>query len=538
MITITQLKNYAFTVAVTLLLTACNNSFTSVKENTPQQTTTNAEITTKHETTWQQAYGNAQEPDENELEPLSDSEITLLPPKNLWQRIRNGYGIKNNGTIHPDTQVQLERYASQPEYINLVVERAKPYLHYIVDELEKRQMPLELALLPIVESAYKPYAYSSGRAAGLWQFIPDTGKLYGLKQDWWYDGRRDIIESTRAALDYLEKLHNDFGTWPLALAAYNSGEGTVGRAIKHNIKAGKPTDFWSLSLPKETSVYVPRLLAIAELIKRPKKYNLTLNSIDNSPFLTLVDTGSQIDLTLAAKMAEMTTEEMYLLNPGFSQWATSPDGPHRLVLPLDKADIFQNALNELPAEERVQWTRHKVNTGESLSVIARHYKTTVAVIKEANGLSSKSILRANSYLLIPSALDSIPTNYPLSRIQGITTQQAAVSQKTKKIHTVVAGDTWWEIAKANNVEVQQLTKWNSKSQKSTLHLGQKLVIWKEGKTANKTKKSINYITKNGDSLWKISQQFKVSVNELREWNGLSERTLIQPGQNLTLHLKD
>ena len=522
---------------VLVMLASCNSTPTTVDntaiEPTPKQATSGGQVL--------QAYSQSREAVQfaaPEISaPVSEPEnFTPAPNTDLWQRIRDGYGIPQSKPLHTATQQQLNWFVKHPEYIDRVVERARPYLHYIVDQLEQRNMPMEIALLPIVESGYQPFAYSHGRAAGLWQFIPGTGKVYGLKQNWWYDGRRDVIASTGAALDYLEKLHNDFGDWQLALAAYNSGEGTVGRAIKRNRKAGKGTDFWSLDLPKETSAYVPKMIAIAELVKRPQHYNITLSPIDNSPFLTVVDVGSQIDLALAAQLAGISTDEMYQLNPGFNQWATTPDGPHRLVVPLEKADIFQQGLEALPADERVQWTRHKIKSGESLGEIAKHYKTTVAVIKEANGLGSNNI-RAGRHLLIPIASGKA-SDYPLSASQRLATRQNTPRRGNKKIHTVKAGDTWWDIANANNVDVKKLTSWNSKAPGDTLQPGQKLVIWTKGKSSgsNKNIRTVNYRIRSGDSLWKISQKFNVSVAQVREWNGLSERTLLKPGQRLTLYV--
>lgn len=536
MLFIKQISKNSLALTLILSLAACNTPFTSVKQDKSDVTSTRITDSTE-QSAWQKAYGDPQELVENELTNTPGGEangITLLPPTDLWQRIRNGYAIQVSETLHPSTEKHLARFAKHPDYVNRVVDRARPYLHYIVDQLEQRNMPLELALLPVVESAYKPFAFSSGSAAGIWQFIPGTGKIYGLDQNWWYDGRRDILESTRAALEYLEKLHADFGTWPLALAAYNSGEGTVGRAIKRNIKAGKNTDFWSLKLPKETSAYVPKLLAISELIKHSEKYDLTLNSVDNSPFLTIVETGSQFDLALAAKLAGITTDEIYQLNPGYNRWATSPDGPHRLVLPISQAASFQQALESMPMEDRVQWARHKIQSGESLGKIAEHYKTTSKVLEKANGLQN-SFIRAGKYLLIPIAQGQV-ADYPATVTQSLATRQSTPSKANKKIHTVIRGDTWWDIAKFHNVAIKELTRWNDMKPKDTLHLGQKLVIWHENKSASTNIKTINYTTKPGDSLWKISQQFQVTITDLLEWNGLSDRTLLQPGQNLTLHL--
>ncbi len=521
------------------LLVGCYTPLTSVKDE-PKSPAPAVQVTQK-DSAWQQAYGESQDHQQNTLPTVSSPEIDLeklaqpVPITDLWQRIRNGYDIVPP-TLHPDSQKKLAWFVKHPEYIDRVVERARPYLYHIVEQLELRNMPLEIALLPVVESAFQPFAYSHGRAAGLWQFIPGTGKVYGLKQNWWYDGRRDVIQSTRAALDYLEKLHRDFGDWQLALAAYNCGEGTVGRAIRKNKKAGKKTDFWSLDLPKETSAYVPKLMAIAHLIQNPEKYELALSPIDNSPFLAVVNTGGQIDLALAAKLADITTEEMYQLNPGFNQWATTPDGPHTLVVPINNADIFQQGLASLPAGKRVQWTRHKIKSGESLGVIAQHYQTTISVLKEANELGSNAI-RAGRHLLIPIASGK-PSDYPLTAGQRLATKQNAPRLGNKKIHTVTAGDTWWDIANDYKVGVRQLTKWNNKAPADTLRLGQKLVVWTKEKSAssNNRVRKVIYKIRSGDSLWKISKKFNVSMAQVREWNGLSDRTLLKPGQNLTLHI--
>ncbi len=526
-------------VCLIILLSGCSHLITKTEIATPTvpspTSQTQPEVTPK--TSWEEAYGEPQDGTINEVQntPSEPENVTPKPATDLWQRIRHGYAI-NESLNHPEITQQLEWFVRHPDYIARVVERARPYLHYIVDELEQRHMPLEIALLPVVESGFQPFAYSHGRAAGLWQFIPGTARLYGLKQNWWYDGRRDVMASTKAALDYIEKLYRDFGDWQLALAAYNCGEGTVSRAIKRNIKAGKPTHFWSLDLPRETSTYVPKLLAIAELVNHPEQYHITLKPIDNSPFLTVVDIGTQIDLALAAKLAGISTEEIYQYNPGFNRWATQPDGPHRLVLPIDKAAEFQQALADLPPEKRVQWTRHKIKQGESLGHIARHYKTTIAVIKKANGLHSNQI-RAGHFLLIPVA-SAAPENYPLSLTQRLATQQRQPHSGKKHIYTVKPGDTWWDIAHAWQVSVRRLAKWNGKAPGDLLHPGQKLVIWSQAVSTSKSKtlRTINYTVKSGDSLWTIARKFNVTVNDVKEWNSITSRTLLKPGQNLTIHV--
>lgn len=537
----TPLKSGLVSLLV-MLVTACSSTPEKVATTPEQNQDTQVQTASQTPSSWQQAYGEKLDTEPNQLSPTTVTEPPQTPPKpvtDVWQRIRNGFTISDHETIHSDTKQQLKWFVKHPDYVARVVERARPYLFYIVEQLEARHMPTELALLPIVESGYKPYAYSHGRAAGLWQFIPGTGKLYGLKQNWWYDGRRDVIQSTRAALDYLEKLHNDFGDWQLALAAYNCGEGTVSRAIKRNRQLGRKTNFWSLDLPRETSAYVPKLMAVSHLIKHPEKYDLSLNPIDNEPYLAIVNIGSQMDLALAAKMADISTDDLYMLNPGFNRWATDPNGPYDLVIPNEKETQFKLALAELPASARVQWARHKIKNGESLGIIARHYKTTIAVIKQANNLHGNTI-RAGHHLLIPVASGK-QADYALTESQRVATLQSgnAGSKAKKTYHTVQNGDTWWDIARAHGVNINTLTKWNGKAPGDVLHPGQKLVIWSDqgsNKSKNSKVKTVYYTIKGGDSLWSIAHKFNVSVSQVREWNSLSDRSLIQPGQNLTLYV--
>lgn len=508
------------------LLSACSS--------TSEKTAANADI---------EPYQSADTPDIYD-EPLTSVEpdrvkfVKITPAvghDDLWERIRAGFAISDHQTLHPTTRKRLEWFASHPEYMNRVAERARPYLHYIVEELDRRNMPMEIALLPVVESGYEPFAYSHGRAAGIWQFIPGTGKVFGLEQNWWYDGRRDIVRSTHAALDYLEKLYNDFGDWELAIAAYNAGEGTVGRAIKHNQAKGKKTDFWSLDLPAETTAYVPKLLAVSHLILQPETYNLALMPIDNQPVFEVIDVGSQIDLALAADMAGISTDELYQFNPGHNRWATAPDGPHQLVVPLESAEAFKQKLAKLPESERLAWDRHKIRPGESLGVIADRHNTTVAVLKQANQIENNTI-RAGNHILVP-APKGRAEDYGQTADARQQSQQNAPRQGKKLTYQVKPGDSWWKLSREYNVNIQELTQWNDKAPDDTLQPGQQLVIWLPDAAEQRLQaESINYTIRDGDSLWKISRQFNVSVADVREWNDLSHRTLLRPGQQLTLYL--
>jgi membrane-bound lytic murein transglycosylase D len=472
--------------------------------------------------------------------PASDAS-----PPDLWDRLRAGYGFPTQHS--PRIDAEIAWYTRHPEYLVRTVERARPYLHLIVEALDRRGMPMEIALLPIVESAYQPFAYSHGRAAGLWQFVPGTASRYGLKQNWWYDGRRDVLASTRAALDYLQYLHAFFdGDWMLALAAYNSGEGTVRRAVTRNRDQGRLTDFWSLDLPRETRAYVPKLLALGAIFSQPEEHEVELPSIADAPVTVMVDVGGQIDLAKAAELAGIGLEELYRLNPAFNRWATDPDGPHTLLLPAHTAERFTTALAGLGEEQRVAWRRHLIRDGETLGQIARHYRTTVSVLSQINGIDGH-VIRAGRSLLVPVAMRSLD-NYALSDEQRRQATQATPQGGSKTTHLVRNGDTLWDIARKHGVGVRQIAQWNAMAPGDVLRPGQRLVIWSAGTTATarapagapaaigELTQRISYVVRKGDSLSRISQRFNVKVSELQRWNSLSPNTYLQPGQRLTLYV--
>ncbi|NNC55375.1 MAG: transglycosylase SLT domain-containing protein, partial [Pseudomonadales bacterium] len=285
-------------------------------------------------------------------------------------------------------------------YLQRVTRRSGPYAYHIVQRCLERGLPVELALVPMIESAYDAFAYSPGRATGLWQFIPATGRHYKLEQNWWYDGRRDVLASTEAALDYLSHLHNRFDDWLLALAAYNGGQARVSRAIRKNRKAGLPTDYWALHLPTETSRYVPRLLALRAVLGEPHHYGMQIWPVANAPHFEIVPLDSQIDLAQAAKMAGVEMRALYKLNPGFSRWATPPEGPHQLLLPQENASNFISALEKTSSADRLQWHRYEVQAGDTLSGIAKKFASRHQLIARANNIQQHRI-RAGQALLIP-----------------------------------------------------------------------------------------------------------------------------------------
>ena len=465
---------------------------------------------------------------------------------NIWLRIAEGLTIDVPQTRR--VTVQRDWYAKHQSYLNRVADRAEPFLYFIVEEIDKRNMPMELALLPIVESAFDPFAYSHGRASGMWQFIPGTGKRFKLEQNWWYDGRRDVYASTFAALDYLEYLHKLFnGDWLHALAAYNSGEGNVRRAIRNNIKRNKPTDFWNLRLPKETKAYVPKLLALADLLKRDDEFALNWKPIANQPAIAKVDIGSQLDLALAAEMAGMSIEEIYRYNPGFNRWSTAPKGPHYLILPLQKVAQFELALAATTPDERVRWLRYTIRNGDTLSTIAAKHNTTVATLRSVNRIRGTGI-RAGKTLLIPTSSQS-QNSYILSADRRLASKQNTQRSGTKQTYVVKPGDSFWEISRRYGVHHRTLAKWNGMAPTDPLKVGTKLVIWtKTPVTASvpasnvaldkQTRlRKIYYRVRRGDSLARISSKFAVSMNDLKRWNkSISQRKYLQPGDRLQLYV--
>ncbi len=463
--------------------------------------------------------------------------------EDIWLRIRDNLSL-NRHTDKSSVKARMAWYGRHQAYLDRVTERARPYIYHIVEELEKRNMPMELALLPIVESAYNPFAYSRSHASGIWQFIPGTGKHYGLKQNWWYDGRRDIVAATDAALRYLDKLNKEFhGNWLHALAAYNTGERNVARAIARNKKSHKKTDFWSLRLPRETRGYVPSLLAVAELLANPDQHGVQWQSIENKVYFSQIDVQRQLDLATAAQLANISMDEIYTLNPAFNRWASDPDGPHKLLVPTEKSQAFVKQLQALPESERISWKRHVIKRGENLGLIARNYHTSISALKQINKLRS-NLIREGRSLLIPSSLQ--PLKYYTLSLDARRYRGLKKSGNGKNhIYTVRRGDTLWDIGRQYGVSIKQLCAWNGINARSVLRPGKKLQLWLGANEPNTAKaipasydkkKSLksNYKVKKGDSLWLIARRFSVTVNQLLAWNNLDRDNHLKPGQELVV----
>jgi membrane-bound lytic murein transglycosylase D len=457
----------------------------------------------------------------------------------LFDRMRAGFALDE--VQEPAINTQLAWFEHNPEYLERVFQRGQRYLYHVVTEVEARGMPLEFALLPVVESAYEPFAYSTSRAAGLWQFIPDTGRRFGLKQNWWFDGRRDVIESTRAALDYLQALHDQFdGDWLLAIAAYNVGENSVQRELEFNRAHGKPTDFWHLKLPAETRAYVPKLLAMKRLMAEPERYGLEFAAIPNQPYFAVIDTDSQIDLKIAAQLARTSYDELVALNPAYNRWATDPDGPHRMLVPIDNADGFETALTTLTPDDRVRYAVHEVTRRETLAMIAKQYGSSVAVIAKINDLKGGKVSVGDT-LKIPEITGQVPDKVLLaaSRVDRPETDRGG-----RKAHQIVyrvrAGETLSSIARSHGIPVSTLARLNNMGASDSLMKGQRLVIKASTRRYRDegviTGRRVLYTVRRGDTVYSISRQFQVSVPQLKTWNGLNQHHQIRAGQHIVMYV--
>ncbi len=454
----------------------------------------------------------------------------------LFERMRSGFVLDD--VEHATVEREVRWFASHPEYLDRTFKRGERYLYHIVSEIEARKMPLELALLPVVESAFNPVAYSRARASGLWQFIPGTGRRYDLKQNWYYDGRRDVIAATTAALNYLEFLSEEFdGDWLLAVAAYNCGEANIARAIKKNRAAGKPTDFFSLKLPRETRAYVPKLLAMRRIVHDPAAHGLEFSPIANQPYFAQIDVAGQIDLHVAAELAELAPEEMLALNPAFNHWVTDPDGPHTLLVPVDRGTRFTEAVAALPPEKRVRVVYHHVRKGDTLGGIADKYGVSIAAIKASNKIRG-TLIRPGQDLLITAA----PTGMGTQVAAAVASIERAPRNSSDK-HIVRRGDTLWSIARSHGVTLDSIVSTNSLSKDDTLSIGQVLSIPGTATLASADDdavgtRSTTYVVRRGDTLSRIAHKFRVRLADLLGWNDLNSRSVIKPGQRLVMYVAD
>lgn len=468
--------------------------------------------------------------------------IPSQPRDDVWDELADGFYLIEPYKTH--YQDYLTFYLNNTRHLERASIRAKPYLHFIMEEIHRRNMPAEIALLPIVESAFYPYALSRMQAAGLWQFIPSTGRIYGLKQDWWFDGRQDVYLSTMAALDFLQSLYElNNKDWFLALASYNAGYGRIQQATARLKRedADAEINYWTIRpyLPRETRHYVPQLLAVSYLIKHREKYELSIESIPNEPYLTRIELDRQIDLNKVADSIGLKPELIKHLNPGYLKSVTPPEGPHNLMIPLAYQTAFQQQLAENDDLFTIRWQRHTIARGDTLGGIAHRYKTSIGHIRQLNNLSGNTI-RAGQTLLIPIPAQGrevettqLASQTPVrSQHQQPSTQNAKpAANRSGRIHEVQRGESLWTIANYYQVDTAELAAWNNLNPRGTLQIGQKLEV-RHAQYGH----SVQHKVSAGESLWLIARRYQVSVNDLARWNNLKTSSPLRPGTELAVWL--
>jgi membrane-bound lytic murein transglycosylase D len=389
--------------------------------------------------------------------------LVAAPDPLIWSSLRDGFSLPDYR--HPRIDREVRRLTHSRQALRELLLRAEPYLYHILSAVQDAGLPTEIALLPAVESGFRTHAYSPDGAAGLWQFMPATGQMLGLQRNWWFDGRRDVPDSTQAAITYLSRLNERFdGDWLHALAAYNAGSRRVGRAIHRAARDDDATDFWSLDLPGETDAYVPRLLALVRVVSDPAAFSIELPDIANKPYFDALQTDGQIDLNIVADLTGISVEHVLRLNAGYRRWATPPQGPHRLQLPVEHHAAFEHAIVSLPVDQRLRWQRHRIVRGDSLIRIARQYGVTVKAIKQSNSLRDSRI-RAGQDLLIPLT-ESVD-----ARLATASNNQARDRVK----YRVRRGDSLYAIARRFQVTIADLRRWNQVGR--YLQPGERIIVF-------------------------------------------------------------
>lgn len=435
-----------------------------------------------------------------------------MPPDDLWVRIRRGFELKSY-THKPIVRKWIQFYITQEEHLLGSARRAQPFLWHIVEGLDQHNMPMELALLPIVESGFNPSAQSYAGAAGLWQFMPVTANRFGLDLNWWYDERHAVLPSTKAALNFLQWLHGRYDSWLLALAAYNAGAGRVDEAIEQARKQGRPTNFWHLDLPTQTENFVPKLLALRQIVRKPQAFALDWPALRNKKLTAAISIPYQVGFDRLADMMGVSTDSLLALNTAYRRWATAPSPKHQILVPAERADNLRKALAKADPESMIDLRRYQVSTGDSLYEIAARYDTSVARLRRVNGLSG-NVIHPGDQLVLPV---------------GSAPQPASTTQSADHL-VVEQGDSLWTIAQRHGTTIEALRRLNNLGKEVVLQPGQKLQVPK----ANGTHR-LAYTVTYGDSLWSIAQNFDVAVADLRNWNDLSKNGVLLPGQ--TLHIQ-
>ena len=446
----------------------------------------------------------------------------ILKPPSLWPAVRHNFELDHRLDLKR-VQQEIAWLKNNPAYFERLEPRFQRYSAFVYAELQRRNMPAELVFIPVIESALDPFAFSPGGAAGLWQFMPATAKRFGLAIDWWVDERRDPVFATLAALDYLQALYRRFDDWYLAIAAYNSGEGRLNRAIKR----ADNRDFFALKVPKETAGYVPRLLAFAAVFADPEAYGIELPEVTDEVQFTTLELEGQFEVARVADVLGLATETLFDWNPALNQWATPPAGPHRLLVDQEfastaHAQTAQEQLALIPAEERLNWVRYTVKAGDTVNGIARRFNTDVKALQAANDVDSH-IIKIGATLLVPTAANASETT-PLARRAGTG----------KRRYKVRAGDSLWSIGERFAVSPTTLMRLNHIGPNQALTVGKELII-PAAKNSSVIKK-INYRVRTGDSLSTIANRFNIAIHEILNWNPIDPGDYLQPGQKLRLYV--
>jgi membrane-bound lytic murein transglycosylase D len=444
----------------------------------------------------------------------------------VWDRIRDGFSLPQASNPAVDSQIRF--YTSNKAYFYKVTQLSEPFLHYVASEMEANDMPMELALLPFIESSYNPTAASSANV-GMWQFGAATGRSFGLTQNNWYDGRKDVVASTDAAIRLLKKLYAKFDNdWLLAVAAYNAGDGAIQQAIDKNRRAGKPIDFWSLPLNKTTQGYIPQLLALSKIVSDPNVYDFKLYPIADVPYFVKINVGSQINLVDVAQHGSVDVSLLKKLNAGYKGWLTDPTESRQLLVPVDAAATVKLKLDSLPQIASVKWQEYQVKKGDNLDAIAKKYGADANQIKTVNNLKTTN-LTLGQRLQIPLSPASEKSSYTTA--EKTIAEQSVPKEKTD-YYLVKLGDNLWSIAKSQNMSVETLTQLNNMNAKSALKPGQKLLVSAQIATNNNQSRKLNYTIKSGDTLGKIAAKYDVSVKQIMQWNKIKDEASIRPNQEL------
>ncbi|NKB47187.1 MAG: LysM peptidoglycan-binding domain-containing protein [Legionellales bacterium] len=475
---------------------------------------------------------------------IAISSITTSAPLNMWQALPKTFHLSEHFE-HPNVQKQIKRFMARPYQLHELVIQSEPYVYYVYQQVKQRGMPGELVLLPKIESAYDPYAVSGVGAAGLWQLMPVTAQSLGLVLDWWYDGRRDIQASTHAALNYFVYLKERFDDdWLLAIAAYHSGEGNVAKAIRRNKSQGKPTDFWSLPLPRSTQAYVPKFLALAAIVHNPRKYGTELPKIPYRPYFTEINVDGQLTLAAIAELADLNLDEIYRLNPGHNQGITSPNHSQRVILPITQVKTFTKNFAQYVKESEstqaeepaVAALNHEVKSGDTLGAIARQYQVSVTAIQQLNNLRNHVIRPGQVLMIAGHAQLAHPSANHTSKLSKRRARAIAKSPKPKSnlqrtTHTVRTDDTLKSIARKYKITENALRLWNQIPNGKSPRAGTELVIL----TGQPDVARLNsyYRVRAGDTLSHIAKRHGVRVSDLQRWNPqVKQSGVIRPGQRL------